>query len=164
MLGSESYLGNIKQAGKAPVETAKGRTMYSLIRERCAPPMVLMSEVDIGEIWYYDGCSMAVLLCKGPQSLLVAYYGGESNDDAEFSFRVASEWLQGDRDQLPDEPWYRYELVYAAFERDGRLAEPICDPGDWMGLGWVATDIFTGEPEVELPPRRSDVPYGWNSD
>ncbi len=122
-------------------------SFYRAFRAACAPPMVQIASIDIGELWFYWGMGVAITACLGEQSLLVAYDTCKPREDVIAHFRAAHEWLQGRR---PDAPEGLY-LVFAAREDAVRgLVVQRASFGDWAGI----------PANVPLPPTKPPPP-GW---
>lgn len=122
---------------------------YYAFREACRPPMVNIETLEVGELWFYRGLSLAVTACLGEKSLLVAYgtYGPREKVIADFHWAHA--WLRGKRPDLPG----NLNLVFGAFEEpSGELRVRRFAPGDWMGI----------PKNVPLPPTEQERPLGWD--
>jgi hypothetical protein len=121
---------------------------YRAFRQACAPPMVRIDTLDVGDLWFYHGLSAMVTSCVGQQSLLVAYDTYGPRDDVLANFRAAHAWLDAERPDPPPE----LHLVFAAREEpSGNVLVRCLKPGDWSGI----------PANVPLPPTERDHPPGW---
>jgi hypothetical protein len=126
------------------------KEFYYDFRSICKPPMVKIADLEIGELWFYDGLALSVTCCLGEKHLLVAYdiYGPKEQAINQFLDAYS---------RLGDEEYKRplgMFLVFAAREKeDGTLDVSLFSPGDWSGLPYY---------RHTLPESEHKYPHGWD--
>ncbi len=124
-------------------------TFYRGFEALCGPPMVRITSLDAGELYFYSGDSMCITVCVGERSLLVAYDAdSDPLEEVIAKFRAAYAWLE---DRQPDPP-DALHLVFAAREdpAEGLVVREL-RLGDWTGL------VFYDS----LPPSMEPPPQSW---
>ena len=125
------------------------RDFYLDFRSICKPPMVKIADLEIGELWFYDGLALSVTCCLGEKHLLVAYDIYGPKEQAINQFLDAYSRL-GDENLEPPQGMF---LVFAAREKDdGILDVRLFSPGDWSGLPYY---------KHTLPQSKHKYPRGW---
>jgi len=131
------------------VDNTDLRDFYFKFRSICKPPMEIIADLDIGQLWFYDGLALSVTCCLGEKHLLVAYgiYGPKEQAINQFTEAYS---------RLGDEEYKRplgMFLVFAAREKDdGILYVRLFSPGDWSGLPYY---------KHALPQSKHKYPRGW---
>ena len=107
---------------------------YHHARALCGPPMMLLDEIEAGEIWFYD-FAVRVLVCVGDRSIIIAYYyTTEGRDKVIADLRRIYEWLVG-KAPRPSRRELEVGLVFAASEEpDGTIRAVEYIRGDWCGV------------------------------
>jgi hypothetical protein len=121
---------------------------YFELRSICKPPMVKIADLEIGQLWFYDGLALSVTCCLGEKFLLVAYDIRGPKDKAVNQFLDAYNRLGDENYQRPQGMF----LVFAAREQEnGVLDVSFFSPGDWCGIPY----------KHPLPASNHKHPPGW---
>jgi hypothetical protein len=124
-------------------------SFYRAFRASCAPPMVNIETIDVGQLWYYDGLSLSMVACIGKNHLMVAYDTFKSRQDTIDQFRYGYSWLTQEGTDLP----VYSVLVFAAYEEDsGNIVVRRLSPGDWSGI----------PQNIPLPATERIIPRSWD--
>ena len=124
---------------------------YHHVRALCRPPMVLLEELEIGELWFYDYAAR-ILACVDEDSVIIAYYlPSRGRDEVIASLIRIDDWLLGDAPR-PSRGELNLGLAFAAVETsDGKIHAAEYVNGDWRGLFGSS----------RLPDHESGRPRNW---